>query len=107
MAKKHEDDRSGPDDDARDWPADADLASNDLESVDLVQCPRCHKFCLSDYANCPRCQQPLTHPNSGRKPLWFVLTVAVVLGLVILFWVLQYYAPARPIGLPTPTESHP
>ncbi|MEI8195778.1 MAG: hypothetical protein WCI73_07715 [Phycisphaerae bacterium] len=74
-------------------PDDTDLASNDLESVDLVECPRCHKYCLRDYAHCPRCQAALAAATVNRKPLWYLLTFAIILGLVLAFWILQNYAP--------------
>ena len=76
---------------------DTELQSNDLESVDLVQCPRCHKYCLSVYDQCPRCRAALASATVNRQPLWFVLTVAVILGMIVFYWVLQLYslAPIR------------
>lgn len=94
--RPHDDDANEPDNfPFRRDPDDIDLASNDLESVDLVECPRCHKFCLRDYAHCPRCQASLASATINRKPLWYLLTVTIVLGLIILFWILQNYDRAR------------
>lgn len=84
-----------PNEDSRDLPMDADLLSNDLQSAEFVQCPKCQKFCLVDYPRCPRCGSSLKSSNVDRQPLWYVLTVALVLGMIIFYWILQIYSPTH------------
>ncbi|MEI8195779.1 MAG: hypothetical protein WCI73_07720 [Phycisphaerae bacterium] len=75
-------------------PDDADLKvpPDDLGADDLVKCPRCHKYCLNVYDLCPRCKAALT-VVSRHQPRWYLLTVALVLGLIIIVWILQNYSP--------------
>lgn len=86
MAHDEDDDiRNYPFHDSDDGPDGADV--DRPKSADFIQCPRCKKYIYAEAVYCPKCRYCLLE-EPQRKPLWFILTVIIILVIILLFWVL-------------------
>jgi hypothetical protein len=88
MGRRSRDDWEEQDDG---WSEDSDdegSPDSDYDD-DTVECPACGGEIYDDAEQCPQCGEYLTEADRlGRgKPLWVVVTVAVVLAAVLLAWV--------------------
>jgi hypothetical protein len=47
-----------------------------------VRCTHCRKFIFEDTIRCPYCSHLQLEPAQSKKPLWFVTTVVILIGLL-------------------------
>jgi hypothetical protein len=61
-------------------PDDRDLVPDEMTTV---RCTHCRKYIFEDTIRCPYCAHLQLESEAERKPLWFVTTVLILVGLLV------------------------
>jgi hypothetical protein len=76
--------RGRHDDDTASWDVDDDTVDDQVvpDEFTTVRCTRCRKFIFEDSIRCPYCKHMQLEEEQHRRPLWFVATVIVCVGIM-------------------------
>ena len=61
---------------------DEEFAGTPHDDMTTVQCVRCRKWMFEDAPQCPYCKHWQPDPLQARKPLWFIVTAILCIGMV-------------------------
>ncbi len=87
MGYSNDDDEADLDD--REFPGPEDVG--DDESIETEPCPHCGKPVFEQAEVCTHCRSFISREDSlpRRKPIWFILTVFIIVIAVVTLWVIH------------------